>query len=237
MPNTDITIDIFKKSSKKIYINSHKYYIPGTIFKKYFVLSEVDSTRFTDVHNYILEIDGTQASEDICDKIILDVCTNFSTGLIWQDPEYKKWYDQFVDMFLKQESIQLPTARIRDIQDSLDMVELWLKNGVRAIDSEIIYNNIGYAFINTLRKYGGIYAGCKHWSFNLISNESRIEPDGNITFNLGLNDSISKMALMLLHATKTNIYDKMFERLKVTEHEKHLYCIDTKKYGVPPKYF
>lgn len=235
-----MNVNIFRETFKTININGQSYRVIDSIFKKYFALSDVDVTKFTDVHEYTIEINDVLAPEIVGNNIIVEIHTGFTCDYIKKDSDNYHYYIKFIDMYMKHENITLKLGHLTNIRDSCKMMRSWL-NGTKINPNVVIHDILCISMADAIRSLGDVYSKTHWWRYDSTSMEefsiSLAEGEKKLMIGFANKDTIlTRMVFMALQNAKVNIYDHIKKHLNVTAEESNILGLDAEEYIVPTKF-
>jgi len=234
-----VPIDMFMCQSHRISINNNEFYVPDNIFKKYFVLAEVNNSRFDGVHDYEISVDSMLVDKSICMLIVAWVLSGFHDS---QDslPRYKilnRACAIFADKYLDVGKVINRSPRLKLIKEIINMKTWFIDSSAKNL-SEIAYHRVGCAVLIELKKINTVFSKKQTciWGYNNRYKQTNNPKYGS---TIGIYDGGYYTLLLLeeLQKNNVNIYNTICDCMNIYDEELILFGLDRDYFSVPPTYF
>lgn len=212
-----------------IIINGHKYNVHSALIEKYFTIGIIDNDRFTDVYDFVIEHNGVQAPKIVGDNIVLGLYTDFKTEDITNDIDNATFYMIFISTHLTIKVDDCKFPKIVNAKIMIDELHRFLTNTDYEI-KEQNYDVVGNAIVDSIQSLYPEsivkYTLRPYKEYNNYGDSKKRE----IKFSVRRNNMHFYTYLYQLQTFKLNIFEKLYERLGITEYELRLAGIDVDFY-------
>lgn len=199
-----------------IKINDVEYMVDDVMFKKYFILCDVETSRFTGVHDYEVCHNGMMICAELCAVIIESINCEFTNNV--SDDAYSALLI-FAHMYLDHDLFKAKMPRLQLIEELASLRE-WFTIWPRKELSKTIYHWMGTAIVDSAKKIG---CHLMHLTYEQRHNRWFIAKDGMLAINvIGPNIKLCGL-LKKFEELQVNIYDIILDLLKIFPEEEYFF--------------
>lgn len=194
----------------KITICGYTFNVHKFIIDSFLVTSNIDNSRFTDIHNYTIDVDNVTEKE--CEKIVSILYNNLDTNVNGTSREILccvAFFKKYLKEGIEYEQFDLEKRIIK----TLNAFNEWMKTGMT---TEKYHDIITDTVVGSAVKLGEEYAFIE--SFMWRQNEcSKYKGLDKLVLQLNPPDLIAKILIELVKKSGISLYDHIANRFNLTK--------------------